>query len=237
MNFTNILKSTIKFLIIPFVGYFESRKVTFNFQNKSYRYFYNRRNYTFINERAIEIPIFRRIIEKYKTRKILEVGSTLWNYFPQDYDVVDKYDSSLGIIKKDILQYNPKTKYDLIISISTLEHVGWDEYLYSAKIGKNNRDYFLKTIRHLRSLLSSKGVLVFSVPLGYNRFVDLRITKSTDYFSELYFMQRSLLCNHWKQVAYANLKNIKHIHLFGYSNAIVVGVINKDGNSACKSIF
>ncbi|MDI6785163.1 MAG: hypothetical protein QMD92_00480 [bacterium] len=236
-NFISISKSIVKFLITPFIQYLENRKKTFIFQSKKYCYFYNRRNYTFINERAIEIPIFNRIVNKYKIGKILEVGSTLWNYFHQDYHIVDKYDHSTGIINMDILSYKPKFKYDLIISISTLEHVGWNENLYSAKKSKNNNDCFFKTIKHLESLLSNKGVLIFSVPLGYNPFVDLSLTKNFKYFTELHFMQRSYFKNQWKQVKYKHIKNLKHNHILSYSNAIVVGVINKNISYSNKSIF
>lgn len=234
LRVTRYIKSVAKFLMIPFIGRLENKKRTFYFQGKKYYYFYNRHNYTFINERAIEIPIFSNIINKHQTSKILEVGSTLWNYFHQQYDVVDKYDESPEIIRKDILRYHPKTKYDLIISISTLEHVGWDESLYG-KSCKNNKNYFLKTLKHLQSLLTDQGSIIFSVPLGYNPYVDLYITKMHDYFDDLYFMQRSPIINRWKQINRTKLRNFKHNYLLGYSNAIAIGVINK--NNLLKKFF
>ncbi len=45
---------------------------------------------------------------------------------------------------KDIVEFVPQDKYDLIISISTLEHVGWDEQ--PQKPGK-----LLQAIDHLRA--------------------------------------------------------------------------------------
>ena len=48
-------------------------------------------------------------------------------YYKFEHDIVDKYEKKKGIINQDIVDYKPDKKYDLIISISTLEHVGWDE--------------------------------------------------------------------------------------------------------------
>jgi cyclopropane fatty-acyl-phospholipid synthase-like methyltransferase len=31
------------------------------------------------------------------------------------------------VINEDVVNFKSKKKYDLIVSISTLEHVGWDE--------------------------------------------------------------------------------------------------------------
>lgn len=48
----------------------------FTFRGKQYRYFYHRYNQTWKNERAVEIPIARELVQEYRGRSILEVGST-----------------------------------------------------------------------------------------------------------------------------------------------------------------
>lgn len=58
---------------------------------------------------------------------MLEVGNVLSHYFPIHHDIVDKYEVCPGVINQDIADFLPQEKYDLILSISTVEHVGWDE--------------------------------------------------------------------------------------------------------------
>jgi hypothetical protein len=54
----------------------------------------------------------------------------------------------------------------LIVSITTLEHVGWDETLHDdVKI--------VRAIENLRSLVRPNGVMIIvTFPLGYNFAID-----------------------------------------------------------------
>ena len=60
-------------------------------------------------------------------KNIFEVGSVLSHYFPINHDVLDKYEKGHGVINQDVVDFKPHNKYDLIVSISTLEHVGFDD--------------------------------------------------------------------------------------------------------------
>src|SRR6202034_3735504 len=93
----------------------------------TYYYFYHRYNYTWKNERTIEIPIIWDIIRKNPNKEILEVGNVLSHYYQVHHTILDKYEKGDNVINEDVIDFNPKKKYDLIVSISTLEHVGWDE--------------------------------------------------------------------------------------------------------------
>lgn len=136
---------------------------TFTFSGRSYRYFYHTCNTTWKNERAVEVPIIWEIVKDYQGKSILEVGDVLSHYFKVKHDIVDKYEKADGVINKDILDYKVKEKYDLIVSISTLEHIGFDE---------RTRDptKTLKAMKHLKSLLKKGGKLIVTVPVGFNRF-------------------------------------------------------------------
>src|SRR4030042_260073 len=106
--------------------YFKKQK-TFVFRGLTHDYFYHLYNYTHLNERAIEIPIFLKIIKEHRGKRILEVGNVLSHYVSYQHDILDKYEKGKNIINKDVVDFHPKEKYDLILSISTLEHVGLDE--------------------------------------------------------------------------------------------------------------
>jgi SAM-dependent methyltransferase len=144
----------------------------FTFRGKDYAYFANIYNNTRHNERAIEIPIMKALLDEYSGKRILEVGTVMINYQPTAYDVVDKYDRAMGIIRKDIVEYFPLVKYDLAISISTFEHIGYDES--EGKItfvpGK-----VMKAVKHVQSLLAPNGLFVYSVPLGHAPELDQQL--------------------------------------------------------------
>jgi hypothetical protein len=90
---------------------------------------------------------------------VLELGSVLSHYFPIAHDVVDKYEVRPGAINQDIVGFVLQQKYDLIVSISSLEHVGWDEEPRPPKL--------LEAINHLRSTCPSPGgSFIASLPVG-----------------------------------------------------------------------
>jgi len=149
--------------------YFNLRPVRyFDFDGKKYRYLYAFYNATWTAERKIELPIFLEIVRQ-TNGAILEVGNVLQHYAKVRHDIVDKYEKYPGVVNEDAVDFKPKKKYDLIISISTLEHVGWDESV-------KDPEKPLKAIKNLISLLKPQGKLVFSFPLGYNPHLDKLIS-------------------------------------------------------------
>jgi len=95
------------------------------------------------NERAVEIPIIWHIVRENKGKRILEAGNVLSHYFRVDHDIVDKYERAEDVINEDVVNFQPSKKYDLIVSISTLGHVGWDE-------NPKEPSKILKAIEHLK---------------------------------------------------------------------------------------
>lgn len=145
--------------------YFKNKNKDFVFKGKFYKNLYNKYNATWINERKVEVPIFLEILKNNKHKKILEVGNVLSHYTDVNHTIVDKYevDEKNKVINMDILHYRPKEKYDLILSISTLEHVGKD---------CDDPKLAIEAIKHLYSLLKPGCALVFTFPRGYNRYMD-----------------------------------------------------------------
>jgi hypothetical protein len=80
---------------------------TFTFQGEVYRYFYHPYNITWRNERAVEVPIVWKIVNKYVGRNVLEVGNVLSHYFPVHHDVLDKYEKAKGVINEDVVEFSP----------------------------------------------------------------------------------------------------------------------------------
>lgn len=189
----------------------------FLYQGKKLRYFHHKKNLTWTNERRVEIPITMNYIKNSSQKRILEVGAVLPNYFPSlPLEVVDKFEKRPGIINEDVISFKPKQKYGLIISISTLEHVGFDDDV-------KDPDGILKALHNLKSkCLAKGGKIIVTLPLGYNKNVDKHLWEGSIPFSEEYYLRRYGY-NRWQQVPKEKVRNAKYGFL--RANAIVVGII------------
>jgi hypothetical protein len=175
---------------------------TFTFMGKSYRYFEQPYNITWTNERAIEIPIIWELVRKYPPKKVLEIGNVLSHYFPIDHIVVDKYETGKDIIKEDVVDINFERKFDCIVSISTLEHVGWDE-------SPRTRGKHLKAVEILKNLLEPGGILAITIPLGYNPTFDEDLFSGKLDCTKVYYHKRANLFE-WQEAEMSEVMNSRY---------------------------
>ena len=165
------------------------RNDVFYIKDEKYTYFVS--NYNAINtERTVEIPWVKNIIRQYESSEILEVGNVLSNYTSFTHDIVDKYESGPGIINEDIVAFDTGKRYDLIITISTLEHIGFDEPQQES--GKS-----VLAFENLKRLLKTGGKMVITVPLGYNPEIDEFIRVNEKWFQEVHYLIRTSKFNYW----------------------------------------
>ena len=81
--------STIYYLIAsPFYNN-HRKKLTFSFLNINIHYFCHWYNLTFTNERAVGIAIAHHVLEKFRGKKILEIGNVLSNYYETSHQIID----------------------------------------------------------------------------------------------------------------------------------------------------
>ena len=193
----------------------------FKFNGKTYNYFANEYNNTWRNERAVEIPIIWEIVKRNFNKNILEVGNVLSNYFTVNHDIVDKYEKVNAVINKDIVDFDNNKRYDLIISISTLEHVGWDER-------PRNPSKILRAIDNLKKIIVPKGKIVITLPIGQNYYLDDLIMKKKIDFSNMFYLKRISKGNKWKQVNRGKIKNLKYGSPFKAANGIIIGIIEEN---------
>ena len=193
---------------------------TFNFRGKKYRYNYSMYNTTWMNERSVEIPLALDILKKNEGKNILEIGNVTSNYYDIPHVVIDKYEKGSNIINQDVIDFDSKTKYDLIISISTLEHVGWDE------IPRDDKKIPL-AIENLKKLLKPKtGLLFVTVPFGYNTVLDQIMKEEKIKFHEKYYLRRISRNNEWIESSWEEVQNTKFGIPFSGANGLIVGIIN-----------
>jgi len=200
-------------------SYFKLTRGTksFKFQGHTYHYFCNNYNTTWNNERIVEVPIVRETLRNCHG-KILEVGNVLSHYYPVTHDVLDKYEKGKGIINQDIVDFHPTTRYDVIVSISTLEHVGWDENPKDPK-------KVLTAIENLtKNCLTRGGIMITTVPLGHNPELDNIIKQGCTDLGNHYFLKRLSKENIWKETDLEDVKEAKYDFPFQRGNAIVVSI-------------
>lgn len=194
--------------------------MTFQFRQRVYRYFSHPFNGAWASERTVEIPIVWGYVQAYRGRKILEVGNVLSHYFSVTHDIVDKYEMAPGVLNEDIASWRSSAPYDLIVSISTIEHVGYDEFPKDpAKV--------VKALHNLKSLLAEGGMLVVTFPLNYNPEFDKFWMENTDLFSEKRCLRRVSRFNFWKETPLCDVINPQYNSPYPYGNWVAVGWITR----------
>jgi hypothetical protein len=138
---------------------------TFLFCGRKYHYFFHAYNKTWANERTIEIPLALEMVNQNNPHETLEIGNVLSHYMKTEHTIVDKYEKRKGVLNRDVTTLDTHLKYSLIVSISTLEHVGWDEI--PREPGKHR-----VALGKMIALLKPGGRLFVTIPLGYNPGVD-----------------------------------------------------------------
>ena len=138
---------------------------SFELGGERYRLLRSLHGRTWTTERAVEVPVARRVLERHAGKRVLEVGNVLSHYGPVDHDVVDKYERADGVENVDVLDLPARPEYDLVLTISTLEHVGRDEE-------PRDPTRAVAALEHLHRLLRPGGVLFATVPVGYNPELD-----------------------------------------------------------------
>jgi len=214
---SSIFMKPIRMVMSPFIINFKKRG-SFIFEGKELKLFYHRYNLTWSNERAVEIPIARYFINNSRGR-ILEIGNVMSHYQKVDWDILDKFEIGKGVINEDIVAFKPKKKYDLIISFSTFEHIGYDDSLGNSR---NSYDKIIKAFENVkRNCLNKNGKIIITVPLRYNPYIDEIIFQNKLEFKKIIFVKR-ISKNQWAEVGKNSASDSKFNSPSPYGNCIAV---------------
>ncbi|MBI5459109.1 MAG: hypothetical protein HY987_05195 [Methanobacterium sp.] len=218
----NIMKRALHdhYYILPY-SYSKTLKLfrKFTFNGEKYGYFYHEYNEAWGNERSVEIPIIKKYVDEYDCDEILEVGNVLSHYFKTCHDVVDKYEKVDGVINQDVVDYNPKKRYRLIVTISTLEHVGWDEE------PQDPEKVFL-ALDNLKNCLAPGGKLIVTIPIGGNPHLDNFLKTGKINFTENYYLKRISQSNRWVELG-SDFIEASYGSPYPLANALFVGIYEK----------
>lgn len=185
----------------------------FKVDEKRYHYFINKYN-AVVGERVVEIPFAMDFLKKNSYKKnVLEVGNVLSHYFEFKHRIIDKYERETYVDNADIVDFNPDEKYNIIISISTIEHVGYDESI--KEVGKSKR-----AIQKIIDLLDNNGIALITVPLAYNPEIDSIIRDNEIQFTKKYFLKRKSQLNLWVETNMEEAMNCKYGSKYPNANAV-----------------
>lgn len=193
---------------------------TLAFDGATYRYLQHAYNFAWKNERTVEVPLAQRVLEAHTGQRVLEVGNVLSHYGAVGHDVLDKYEAAPGVRNEDVVDFRPKEPYDLVVSVSTLEHVGWDEHPREpGKVGRavaNLRDHGL----------APGGLLWVTMPLGWNPEADAIAFAPAPFTTRQYLLRVTRL-NRWREAKAEEVRGARYDAPFPCANAVFVGALRK----------
>lgn len=193
---------------------------SFDFGGKRYRYKFHPHGATIRGERIVEIPIALEEMKRQEGKRILEVGNVLSHYLPCRHDVVDKYEQAPGCMNYDILDFQPSAPYEFIISISTVEHIGWNDT-------EDEPERAVQALAYMKSLLVLGGRMLVTMPWGGNPALDRHLQSETCIFDQLYYMERTSRRNTWRQIQAPDLARARYGHPYPFANILVVGYLTR----------
>ena len=198
-------------LIIPRLA-----KAEFTFEGKSLPLFYHRYNMTWATERAVEVPVAGEFLRRFAGKRVLEVGNVTPHYLDTAHTILDKFERGPGIINEDIADFAPGERFDLILSVSTFEHIGFDDEA-DGDSGKK----ISQAIATCRGLLAVGGQLVLTLPLGYNPALDRMIADGQLGSDRATFLKRTGRLA-WQAVDADTALASEYGRPFPYANAVMI---------------
>jgi len=191
-------------------------KRKFAFDGRELDYFHHRYNFTWANERAVEIPVARRYLAAAPGPDILEVGNVLAHYQPVAHEVLDKFEHRPGVLNEDIVTFQPARRYDLVLSVSTFEHIGYDD---DEKDPSGRK--ILAAIANARRLLKPGGRFVLTASPGYNPAFDALVKGNRFGAARCLFLKRTNRL-WWAECDEAAALGSAYNRPYSFGNAVVI---------------
>ena len=204
---------------VNFTKYSLQKPHKFIFAGREYDCFYHPYNATWENERCVEVPVAWEAVQSARGKRVLEVGNVLSHYFGSRHDVIDKYEVDEGVVNADIVGYSPGKKYGLVVSISTLEHVGWDE---KPRAPMKIFDAFSS----IEAICEKGGHALVTLPIGYNPVVDSMLLEAKPDGWEWHFLKRTGESS-WKEISAQETKGVAYNTPFLGANCVAFGTFAK----------
>lgn len=187
----------------------------FRYRGQRHRFLVERYNMTWVNERQVEVPLALHAVRRSPGPRILEVGNVLAHYGHVGHAVIDKYERHPAARNEDFLDH-AGGPYDLVVAVSTFEHIGWDE-------PERDPAKFHLALERARSILAPGGRLLVTVPLGYNPAVDHFVTAPHAGFDVGFLRRTGPGPGQWEEATQVDPAD--HRYGVGCANASAVAII------------
>ncbi len=208
-----------RYLVAPLALAFKKTFRTppaFALAGKHYQAAWHLYNQTWTNERSVELALALAQLEGRDPSRILEIGNVLSWYLPIQHTVVDRYETGRGVVNVDVIDLDLRARFDLILAISTLEHVGWDE-------SPRDPEKPSRAISVLRRHLAPEGIGLVTLPLGYNPHVTDLLMAGRLEFHETHFMKRVSRDNRWVQATWEEVRMVRWGKPYRGANGLLIG--------------
>jgi hypothetical protein len=174
---------------------------------------YGYRRWAWRSERCVEIALGAKALSNYDAEEVLEVGNVLPMANFVGHTVVDKYERGPGVINEDIVGFNPGRRFDLAISISTIEHVGWDELPQDPR----------KAAVALDAISELADDLLVTVPVGHHLALQDDFVNG-GIFDEVTLIVRESRVPKWRRRPIADMSSLEYGRPLPFANGILVGL-------------
>jgi len=197
---------------------------TFTFRGKEYQYVFHSYTPSWANERCAILPIAWELVRSFQKqgKRILEIGNVLSYVYPVNHDIIDKYEIVDGVINEDIVNFKTDKQYDLILSIVTLQFVGWEEV-------PRNPDKVLMAIENLRRILAPGGLIIIMHGLGEHKEVDELLKNGRLKFEKQFYLMKTSGYK-WEESTWQEVKDLPYNYDVPTANGVVIGLIGTDIN-------
>jgi hypothetical protein len=189
---------------------------TFRFEGEDLPYLLHRYNMTWASERCVEVPIARSAAQKHSPERTLEIGNVLSHYGAARHDILDKFEKGAGVINEDVISFQPKKHYSLILSVSTFEHIGYDD-----ENEGSSADKIKEAIKTCIQWLDPSGELMITAPIGYNPELDSLLKENKLGSTHEAYMKKNGRLD-WRECSKDQALQCRYKDPFPYANAIVV---------------
>lgn len=196
------------------------RPATFHFDGHDYDYARSPAG----NERTVEVALALDFVKRYATQesRALEIGHVLRgpNKFAMEvadsfgsYDTLDKFERSPGVLNEDLRTFDRKP-YDIVISVSTLEHIGVDE--------KEDPSEAIIGFAKAWDLMTGIGGFFFTIPTGFNLALERHLVYGGAQMA-LGAMKRVSQDNEWAEIRPEEAITLPYGRPYKHGNAVLIG--------------
>jgi hypothetical protein len=223
-GYARVLRDSVQWVVLLVLGRLGLTRPGrgFVWDERRIPYVHHRYNHTWANERAVEVALALDVLERSAGSRVLEVGNVMSHYRPSPDlgsggapTVVDKYERAPGVINSDVTELEHGDGYDLILSVSTLEHVGWDEEVIDP-------DKPGRALAVLKGALAPGGRLWTTLPVGYNPHLDERLRAGEYGFTRLRALRREPYRNVWREVPLDEVWDAEYDRLLYTAHGLIV---------------